>query len=60
VLLDAENIIQKWEQKGVFMSRTFMPRSLVNFTRFIGNYRYYRRNGFNFRKAWHLAGMTLP
>ena len=37
-----------------------MPRRFANFVRFIGNYRYYRRNGFNFRTAWHLAEMTLP
>jgi hypothetical protein len=37
-----------------------MSRKLANITRFIGNYRYYRRNGFNSRTAWHLASMTLP
>jgi hypothetical protein len=33
---------------------------LVNFVRFIENFRYYRRSGRDIRTAWHLAGMTLP
>jgi hypothetical protein len=37
-----------------------MLRTFSNFVRFIGNFRYYRRNGHDFRAAWHLAGMTLP
>ncbi len=37
-----------------------MSRTLANFARFIGNYRYYRRNGINPKAAWHLAGLTLP
>lgn len=37
-----------------------MYRSYSNFIRFIGNYRYFRRNGRDFRTAWRLAGMTLP
>jgi len=37
-----------------------MLRKLADIVRFIGNYRYYRRNGSNFRTAWHLASMTLP
>jgi len=37
-----------------------MLRTLTDFTRFIGHYRYYRQNGANIRSAWRLAGMTLP
>lgn len=37
-----------------------MYRMLVNFVRFIENFRYYRRNGRDIKTAWHLAGMTLP
>jgi hypothetical protein len=37
-----------------------MTRSISNLVRFIGNFRYYRRNGNDIKTAWHLAGMTLP
>ncbi len=42
------------------MSRAFVSRVLSDFIRFIDNYRYYRRNGFRSKAAWHLAKMTLP
>jgi hypothetical protein len=41
--------------KEVSMSRTF-----TNLVRFIGNFRYYLRNGRDIRSAWQLASMTLP
>jgi hypothetical protein len=28
--------------------------------RFFENYCFYRKRGFRFREAWHLATMTLP
>jgi hypothetical protein len=37
-----------------------MLRALAKFIRFIDNYRYYRRQGFNFSEAWNLANLTLP
>ena len=37
-----------------------MSHVLVDLARFVGNYRYYRRNGLNIKAAWHLASMTLP
>jgi hypothetical protein len=37
-----------------------MLRRFINFSRFIGNYRYYRRIGADFKTAWNLASMTLP
>ena len=37
-----------------------MSRKLSEMMRFIGNYGYYRRQGFPRGEAWHLAGMTLP
>ena len=37
-----------------------MPRKFATFVRFIENYIYYRRNGFNFKTAWSLANRTLP
>jgi hypothetical protein len=37
-----------------------MFRRLIDFSRFIENYRYYRRNGRDYKTAWHLASMTLP
>jgi len=37
-----------------------MSRSFSNLVRFIGNFRYYRRNGCDIKTAWHLAEMTLP
>jgi hypothetical protein len=37
-----------------------MSRTFANFIRFIGNFRYYLRNGRDYKTAWHLAGMTLP
>lgn len=42
-------------KEGVIMSRT-----LTDFARFIGNVRYYCRNGCNLRRAWQLARLTLP
>jgi hypothetical protein len=41
--------------KGAIMLPAF-----TRFTRFIDNYRFYRRRGFHFREAWQLANMTLP
>jgi hypothetical protein len=37
-----------------------MSRTFSNLIRFIGNFRYYRRNGCDIRSAWHLASITLP
>ncbi len=37
-----------------------MSRKVGDLMRFIGNYGYYRRQGFRRKAAWHLAGMTLP
>lgn len=36
-----------------------MSRKFASFVRFIENYNYYRRNGCNYKTAWHLAGITL-
>jgi hypothetical protein len=46
---------EKYKPKGVLMLRR-----IINFSRFIGNYRYYRRIGADFKTAWNLASMTLP
>lgn len=40
--------------------RLSMSRKLAKLIRFFGNYGYYRRQGFNNREAWQLAGKTLP
>ncbi len=53
--LKPETSAQTRNPKGVIMSRTFS-----NFSRFIGNYRHYRRKGLDYRTAWYLAGLTLP
>lgn len=37
-----------------------MLRAWVNFTRFIGNYRYYRKVGMSPHDARSLAQLTLP
>jgi hypothetical protein len=37
-----------------------MIRRLAGLARFIGNYRYFRRNGRDPKEAWYLASMTLP
>jgi hypothetical protein len=37
-----------------------MLRTFARFIRFIGNYRYYRRQGLNSKTARDLANMTLP
>ncbi len=42
-------------KKGAIMSRTF-----ADLTRFIGNYRHYRRKGLDYKSAWYLASLTLP
>jgi hypothetical protein len=37
-----------------------MYKKLFKATRFFENYFFYRKRGFRFREAWHLATMTLP
>jgi hypothetical protein len=37
-----------------------MLRTLTKFSRFIKNYRYYRKLGFYSHAAWQLASRTLP
>jgi hypothetical protein len=37
-----------------------MMRKFEQFSRFIENYRHYRRKGLYCKDAWHLASMTLP
>ena len=37
-----------------------MSHVFARIARFIENYRYYRRRGYQSRQAWHLANMTLP
>lgn len=37
-----------------------MSRKLARFARFIGDYRFYRDKGYNYKEAWNLAGMTMP
>jgi hypothetical protein len=37
-----------------------MSHTFSKFARFIGDYHYYRRKGFNAKAAWDLASMTLP
>lgn len=34
--------------------------TFIKLSRFIDNYRFYRRRGFHFREAWQLANRTLP
>jgi hypothetical protein len=36
--------------------RHIFPR----FARFIENYRYYRKRGYQSKAAWYLANLTLP
>jgi hypothetical protein len=37
-----------------------MFHTLTEFARFIENYCYYRKRGYESIKAWQLANMTLP
>ena len=37
-----------------------MMQKIVQFSRFIENYRHYRRKGIYYKVAWRLASMTLP
>jgi hypothetical protein len=37
-----------------------MLQVFSRFARFIENYRYYRKRGYQSKAAWHLANMTLP
>ena len=37
-----------------------MLRAWLNFSRFVGNYRYYRKIGLSVHEARNLAHMTLP
>lgn len=39
---------------------TFLSRALAGFVRIIGDYRLYRRKGFNPKVAWHLANIPDP
>ena len=39
---------------------TSLSRSLASFIRIIGDYRLYRRKGFNPKVAWHLANTPDP
>ena len=37
-----------------------MFSTFAKFARFIENYHYYRRRGYQSKVAWQLANMTLP
>lgn len=37
-----------------------MLHTFVQFSRFVENFRHYRKKGLYFKDAWHLASMTLP
>ena len=37
-----------------------MSRKLAELYQFIGNFRYYRNEGYSFKAAWFFATMTLP
>lgn len=37
-----------------------MSRTFVRFIRFIGDYRFYRGKGYDYKTAWNLASMTIP
>jgi len=37
-----------------------MSHAFVRFARFIGDYRFYRGKGYNFKTSWDLASMTIP
>lgn len=37
-----------------------MSRRIANLTRFLENYGYYRKQGLARKRAWYLAGRTLP
>ena len=39
---------------------TLVSRTLARLVRFIGDYRLYRRKGFNPKVAWHLANTPDP
>lgn len=40
--------------------KTSLSRALGSFVRIIGDYRLYRRKGFNPKVAWHLANIPDP
>jgi hypothetical protein len=44
--------------EGNIMSRPL--NSYSKFAQFIGNYFYYRRQGFRLKESWRLASLTLP
>lgn len=37
-----------------------MLRQSASFLQFIWDFRYYRRNGYNFKSAWLFATLTIP
>ncbi len=37
-----------------------MLHTFARLARFIENYQYYRKRGYQSRQAWELANMTLP
>lgn len=37
-----------------------MLRTFTKFSKFMGNYSYYRKMGYSISQAWNLAGLTLP
>jgi hypothetical protein len=37
-----------------------MTRKIARFARFIGDYRFYREKGYDYKTSWDLASMTIP